>query len=140
MARSAPIVLPTEPATPDANALPDQPVPRPLAGPIVPLVASSVGTDQLLGVRARSVTVDAQQRGSWSKVSLCRHQPVAPTILPGRGAKSSTRAKGETPVASVSIDGNAQAQASPKAKKASPLKQDCQSFLCRFREMAGCLF
>ena len=48
-ARSAPIVLPTEPATPDANALPDQPAPRPLAGPIVPLGASSVGTDQLLG-------------------------------------------------------------------------------------------
>ena len=48
-ARSAPITLPTEPATPDANAQPGQPAPRPLAGPIVPLVASSVGTDQLLG-------------------------------------------------------------------------------------------
>src|ERR1700716_3231571 len=48
-ARSAPIALPTEPATPDANALPGQPAPRPLAGPILPLVASSVGTDQLLG-------------------------------------------------------------------------------------------
>ena len=44
-ARSAPISLPSEPA-PDANALPDQPAPRPLAGPIVPLTASSVGTDQ----------------------------------------------------------------------------------------------
>src|SRR5712664_4531081 len=33
-ARSAPIALPTEPATPDANALPGQPAPRPLAGPI----------------------------------------------------------------------------------------------------------
>ncbi|HYS89907.1 MAG TPA: SGNH family hydrolase, partial [Bradyrhizobium sp.] len=40
--RSAPIALPTEPATPDANALPGQPAPRPLAGPILPLVASSV--------------------------------------------------------------------------------------------------
>jgi len=48
-ARSAPIALPTEPATPDANALPGQPAPRPLAGPILPLVASSVGTDQLVG-------------------------------------------------------------------------------------------
>ena len=48
-ARSAPITLPTEPATPDANAQPGQPAPRPLAGPILPLVASSVGTDQLLG-------------------------------------------------------------------------------------------
>ena len=44
-ARSAPISLPSEPA-PDANALPDQPAPRPLAGPIVPLAASSLGTDQ----------------------------------------------------------------------------------------------
>src|ERR1700716_1564094 len=48
-ARSGRIALPTEPATPDANALPGQPAPRPLAGPILPLVASSVGTDQLLG-------------------------------------------------------------------------------------------
>jgi hypothetical protein len=47
--RSAPIALPAEPATPDANAVPGAPPPRPLAGPIVPLVASSVGTDQLLG-------------------------------------------------------------------------------------------
>src|SRR6266446_5049288 len=45
-ARSAPIALPTEPATPDANARPGQPAPRSLAGPILPLVASSVGTDQ----------------------------------------------------------------------------------------------
>ena len=36
-ARSAPIALPTEPATPDANALPGQPAPRPLAGPIASL-------------------------------------------------------------------------------------------------------
>jgi uncharacterized protein len=48
-ARPAPIALPTEPATPDAKALPGQPAPRPLAGPILPLVASSVGADQLLG-------------------------------------------------------------------------------------------
>src|ERR1700730_15243936 len=47
--RSAPIALPTEPATPDANAEPGKTAPRPLAGPILPLVASSVGTDQLLG-------------------------------------------------------------------------------------------
>jgi hypothetical protein len=59
-ARSAPIALPTEPATPDANALPGQPAPRPLAGPILPLVASSVGTDQLLGgPGSRPVAIDA---------------------------------------------------------------------------------
>ena len=59
-ARSGPIALPTEPATPDANALPGQPAPRPLAGPILPLVASSVGTDQLLGgPGSRPAPVDA---------------------------------------------------------------------------------
>jgi uncharacterized protein len=59
-ARSAPIVLPTEPATPDAQALPGQPAPRPLAGPILPLVASSVGADQLLGGSgSRPVGIDA---------------------------------------------------------------------------------
>ena len=59
-ARSSPITLPTEPAAPDANALPGQSAPRPLAGPIVPLVASSVGTDQLLGgPGTRPATVDA---------------------------------------------------------------------------------
>ena len=48
-ARSAPIAPLSEPATLDPNAQPGRPAPRPLAGPIVPLVASSVGTDQLLG-------------------------------------------------------------------------------------------
>src|ERR1700722_4929626 len=59
-ARSAPITLPTEPATSDANAVPGQPAPRPLAGPILPLVASSVGTDHLLGGPGmRPAAVDA---------------------------------------------------------------------------------
>src|SRR5579859_389086 len=48
-ARSAPLALPTEPATPEANAVPGQPAPRPMAGPILPLVAASVSSDQLLG-------------------------------------------------------------------------------------------
>ncbi|MGJ5202281.1 SGNH/GDSL hydrolase family protein [Bradyrhizobium sp. HKCCYLR20261] len=58
--RSAPLELPSEPATPDANAVPGQPAPRPVAGPILPLVASSVGTDQLLGgPGSRPANVDA---------------------------------------------------------------------------------
>ncbi len=44
--RSSLVALPSEPATP---AGPGQPGPRPLAGPIVPLVAASISTDQLLG-------------------------------------------------------------------------------------------
>jgi hypothetical protein len=48
-ARSIPMALPTEPATPDATAIPGQPAQRPLAGTVVRLEASSVVTDQLLG-------------------------------------------------------------------------------------------
>src|SRR5436190_7005750 len=71
--RSAPIALPTEPATPDANALPGQPAPRPLAGPIVPLVASSVGTDQLLGAPgSRPVALDAL-----AALTLVKGEPLA---------------------------------------------------------------
>jgi hypothetical protein len=47
--RNVPIALPNEPATPDLNARPGAPAPRPLAGPIVPLVAASVESDALLG-------------------------------------------------------------------------------------------
>src|SRR5262249_52137578 len=39
--RSGPVALPTEPATPDMNAMPGQSAPRPLAGPVVPLTAPS---------------------------------------------------------------------------------------------------
>ncbi|MEO6381547.1 MAG: SGNH family hydrolase, partial [Nitrobacter sp.] len=59
-ARSGPIALPTELGTPDTDVKPGQPAPRPLAGPIMPLAASSVGTDQLLGgPGTRPAAVDA---------------------------------------------------------------------------------
>jgi hypothetical protein len=48
-ARAAPVALPTEPATPDAAAIPGQAVRRPLAGPILPLLVPTIDTDQLLG-------------------------------------------------------------------------------------------
>jgi uncharacterized protein len=58
--RSSPVALPTEPAAPEANAVPGQPAPRPLAGPIMPLVAASVNSDQLLGgPGTRPAAVDA---------------------------------------------------------------------------------
>src|ERR1700730_8333530 len=121
-ARSAPIALPTEPATPDANALPGQPAPRPLAGPILPLVASSVGTDQLLGgPGSRPVAIDALA----ARV-LVKGEPLsAPAgraddfAWPRREVRRE-RAKGETPVASASPGGSAQVTApaaSPKSKK-----------------------
>jgi hypothetical protein len=85
-ARSAPIALPTEPGTPDANALPGQLAPRPLAGPILPLVASSVGTDQLLGgPGSRPAAVDALAA---RRVSRWCRPPAVPMILSGRAARS----------------------------------------------------
>ena len=112
-ARSAPVVLPTEPATPDANAQPDQPAPRPLAGPIVPLRASSAGTDQLLGgPGARPVTIDAQAarvliKGEPLSAPVGRADDFAwPRREIGREG-----IKGETPVASASLDANARAPA-----------------------------
>ena len=115
-ARSAPIALPTEPATPDANALPGQPAPRPLAGPIVPLVASSVGTDQLLGgPGAPPVAIDALA----ARV-LVKGEPLsAPAgraddfAWPRREVRRE-QAKGEAPVASVSSGGSAPASLKPK--------------------------
>ena len=124
-ARSAPITLPTEPATPDANALPGQPAPRPLAGPILPLVASSVGTDQLLGgPGSRPAAVDAL-----AARTLVKGEPLAPPagraddfVWPRREV-GREQAKGETPVASASPDTPAAAQgAAPKPKKLAPVQ------------------
>jgi uncharacterized protein len=121
-ARSAPIALPSEPATPDANALPGQPAPRPLAGPILPLVASSVGTDQLLGgPGSRPAAVDAL-----AARTLVKGEPLAPPagraddfVWPRREV-GREQAKGETPVASVGPDGTVAAPGAPKPKKPGP--------------------
>ncbi len=121
-ARSAPIVLPTEPATPDANALPGQPAPRPLAGPILPLVDSSVGTDQLLGgPGSRPAAVD-----TLAARVLVKGEPLpapagrADDFAWPRREVGREPAKGEAPVASASSGSNAQARApaaTPKPKK-----------------------
>jgi uncharacterized protein len=118
-ARSAPIVLPTEPATPDAKALPDQPAPRPLAGPIVPLVASSVGTDQLLGgPGAGPGTIDTQAARVFVKGEpLSAPAGRADDFAWPRREIGRERAKGEMPVASTSLDANARAPASLRPKK-----------------------
>ena len=119
-ARSAPIVLPTEPAIPDANARPDQPAPRPLAGPVVPLVGSTVGTDQLLGAPgARTVTIDAQAaRLLINGEALSAPAGRADDFAWPRREIGLEGAKGRTPVASTSLDSNARAQAaSSKPKK-----------------------
>ena len=117
--RSAPIALPTEPATPDANALPGQPAPRPLAGPILPLVASSVGTDQLLGgPGSRPAAVDAL-----AARTLVKGEPLAPPAGRAddfawpRREVGREQAKGETPVANAAPDGTVAAPAAPPKPK-----------------------
>jgi hypothetical protein len=129
--RSAPITLPTEPATPDANAQPGQPAPRPLAGPILPLVASSVGTDQLLGgPGSRPAPVDAL-----AARTLVKGEPLAPPagraddfVWPRREV-GREQAKGETPVAAVAPDGTVAAPgAPPKPKKPAPVQSGAPAF------------
>jgi hypothetical protein len=123
--RSAPVALPTEPATPDANAVPGQPA-RPLAGPIVPLVASSVGTDQLLGgPGSRPVAVDPL-----AERTLVKGEPLTPPagraddfVWPRREI-GRERVKGETPVASASPEGTAAARnVRPKPIKPRPIQR-----------------
>ncbi|HZR76651.1 DUF459 domain-containing protein [Bradyrhizobium sp.] len=119
--RSSPVALPSEPATPDANAQPGQPAPRPLAGPIVPLVASSVGTDQLLGgPGSRPAAVDALVART-----LVKGEPLSPPA--GRADDFAwprreigrEQAKGDTPAASTSPD-SAPAAPPPAAQKKKP--------------------
>jgi len=121
-ARSAPIALPTEPATPDANAVPGQPAPRPLAGPILPLVASSVGTDQLLGgPGSRPAAVDALAARTLVKgEALTPPAGRADDFAWPRREIGREQAKGETPVASTSPDGGA---AAPNALQKPPVKK-----------------
>jgi hypothetical protein len=125
--RSAPFALPSEPATPDASAEPGKPAPRPLAGPIVPLVASSVGTDQLLGgPGSRPAAVDAL-----AARTLVKGEPLSPPagraddfVWPRREV-SREQAKGEAPVASASPDGVSPVMATPpppKPKKLRPIQ------------------
>jgi hypothetical protein len=133
-ARSAPIALPSEPATPDANALPGQPAPRPLAGPILPLVASSVGTDQLLGgPGSRPAAVDALAARTLVKgEALAPPAGRADDFAWPRREVGREQAKGETPVASVSPDGTVAAPGTPatppKPKKPRPLQSGTPSF------------
>jgi hypothetical protein len=119
-ARSAPVVLPTEPAASDANALPNQPAPRPLAGPIVPLVASSVGTEQLLGgPGSRLGTTDAQAVRVFVKGEpLSAPAGRADDFAWPRREVWREPAKGDTPVASASsLDANARAPVPPLKPK-----------------------
>ena len=142
--RSGPIALPSEPATPDTNAEPGKPAPRPLAGPIVPLVAASISTDQLLGgPGTRPAAVDAL-----AARTLVKGEPLAAPA--GRADDYSwprrevgrEQAKGDTPVAATTPDGGAGAPGAsgtpgaaaaiappkpPAPKKPTPPQQPAQA-------------
>ena len=99
--RSAPIALPQEPATPDANAVPGQPAPRPMAGPIMPLVAASVNSDQLLGgPGTRPAAVDALAARTLVKgEALSPPAGRADDFMWPRREVGREQAKGDVPVA-----------------------------------------
>jgi hypothetical protein len=141
--RSAPFTLPTEPLTPDANAEPGKPAPRPLAGPILPLVASSVGTDQLLGgPGSRPAAVDAL-----AARTLVKGEPLsapagrADDFAWPRREVGREQAKGETPVASASPDGvtpvMATAPPPPKPKKLRPIQPAAGPSIGNFFSFGG---
>ena len=130
--RSGPIALPTEPATPDANAEPGKPAPRPLAGPILPLVASSVGTDQLLGgPGTRPAAVDALAARTLVKgEALAAPAGRADDFAWPRREIGREQAKGETPVATTAPDGAVSTTPAQKQlllpQQAAPLPQKKQ--------------
>ena len=104
--RSGPIALPSEPATPDINAVPGQPAPRPMAGPIVPLVAASIATDQLLGgPGTRPAPVDALAARTLVKgEALAPPAGRADDFAWPRREVGREQAKGDAPVANVAPD------------------------------------
>ena len=118
--RSGPIALPSEPATPDTSAEPGKPAPRPLAGPIVPLVAASISTDQLLGgPGSRPASVDAL-----AAKTLVKGEPLAAPAGRAddyawpRREVGREQAKGDTPMAATTPDGAAAAPGTPGAAAA----------------------
>jgi hypothetical protein len=145
-ARSAPIALPTEPATPDTSVEPGKPAPRPLAGPILPLVASSVGTDQLLGgPGTRPAAVDALAARTLVKgEALSPPAGRADDFVWPRREVGREQAKGDTPVAATPSGDNAagpapagtpSAQTQPKPRK--PLQQQPARTQAPFQEFFG---
>ncbi|WP_398481065.1 GDSL-type esterase/lipase family protein [Tardiphaga sp.] len=143
--RSAPIALPTEPAQPDVAVVPGGPPPRPLAGPIVPLVAASIGGDTLLGgPGAKALTVDplvakTLVKGeplnapagraddfAWPRREIGREQakgdvPMAAVMPTPSSSAGATLPDGMTPII---------APAAPKqqAKKKTPIVPETPSF------------
>ncbi|WLA66425.1 SGNH/GDSL hydrolase family protein [Bradyrhizobium diazoefficiens] len=120
--RSGPIALPSEPATPDTSVEPGKPAPRPLAGPIVPLVAASISTDQLLGgPGSRPAAVDALAAKTMVKGEpLTAPAGRADDYAWPRREVGREQAKGDTPMATTTPDGGAAAPGAAAAAIAPP--------------------
>ncbi|WP_431205195.1 SGNH/GDSL hydrolase family protein [Bradyrhizobium betae] len=118
--RSGPIALPSEPGTPDTSAEPGKPAPRPLAGPIVPLVAASISTDQLLGgPGSRPAAVDALAAKTMVKGEpLAAPAGRADDYAWPRREVGREQAKGDTPIAATTPDGGTAAPGTPGAAAA----------------------
>lgn len=134
--RTSPLALPNEPAVPDLSTRPGGPAPRPLAGPVVPLVASSVNVDELLGgPGTRPTVVDALASRTlvkgealaapagraddyaWPRREVERFDPTKEAVP----AAAEPAGKTEAPVAAVAPDGAAPAAATaPKKKRVQP--------------------
>jgi hypothetical protein len=127
-ARSGPIAVPIEPATPDANAVPGQPAPRPMAGPVMPLVASSVGTDQLLGgPGSRPAAVDALAARTLVKgEALSPPAGRADDFIWPRREVGREQAKGDTPIAAATPGGTVQAAPGQRQLLLPPPQQTLQ--------------
>ncbi|MGO9359324.1 MAG: DUF459 domain-containing protein [Xanthobacteraceae bacterium] len=132
--RSAPLTLPNEPGVPEVNARPGGAAPRPLAGPVVPLVASSVGTDELLGgPGTRPAAVDALAARTlvkgealaapagraddyaWPHRDVERFDPTREAPVAGEPA-----GKSAAPVAAVTPEAATPAAPAAKKKKVQP--------------------
>lgn len=126
-ARSAPMALPAEPEKPEADLRPGGPAARPLVGPVVPLVAASIASDQLLGAPgSRPVAVN-----SLTASALLRGEPLAAPagraddgVWPRREV-GREQARGDVPVASSATPaiGAAGAAASAALAPAEPPKK-----------------
>lgn len=142
--RSGPIALPSEPATPDTSAEPGKPAPRPLAGPIVPLVAASISTDQLLGgPGSRPAAVDALAAKTMVKGEpLAAPAGRADDYAWPRREVGREQAKGDTPVAATTPDGGTPGAAAaitpPKlAPKKPPVPQQPAQAAPSMRDFFG---
>ena len=137
LASRTPIALPVDPGTPDPSARPDAPAgptPRPLAGPVLPLVASSIRSDELLGgTGTRPAAIDAlaartlvkgeaiasiagrADDASWPRREIGRLEPGATPPTPVAVRPASPSSSGAASI--VSSDPNAPGATPPKPRR-----------------------